>query len=285
MNNSKTLFRDLAARIQTGDDNDEVQSIAYLILENLLSISKTDVLAARPHSLTPTQIQLMDPVIDRLNAGEPVQYILGHTEFCGRRYKVNPSVLIPRPETEELVQLALRHARAMGGMLSVLDIATGSGCIPISLFLDLPLKHVVGTDISADALLVAKENALRLGANVEFVEHDILKDPIPAGNWDIITSNPPYVTRGEGIHMKKNVLEHEPHLALFVPDEDPLRFYKAISQPAFDNMNPGGALILEINERYGRDIAELLGKSGFDVVILKDISQKDRIVRGIKPEN
>ena len=285
MNNSKTLFQDLIAKIRTGDDYDEIQSIAYLILEELFSLGRKDVLSARPYVLDHSQRQLLDQVVDRLNAGEPAQYIIGFAEFCGRRFKVDPSVLIPRPETEEMVQVALGHARAMGGPLRILDIATGSGCIPITLCLDLSPGQVVGTDISAQALIVAKENAVRLGAHVDFIRHDILSEEFPKGHWDIVTSNPPYVTREEQASMKKNVLDHEPHLALFVPDNDPLRFYEAISQPAFANLNPGGALIMEINERYGREAAELLFKSGFDAVILKDINQKDRIVRGIKPEN
>jgi release factor glutamine methyltransferase len=284
MHNSKTIFRYLEGKIQLDEQQEEIHTILYILLEHFLGITKTDVIAER--AIPPqADLTLLENAINRINLHEPLQYIIGQADFFGRTFNVNPSVLIPRPETEDVIRTVKEYATARAyDALKILDIGTGSGCIPITLALEIANALVYATDISKQALQVAKQNAARLNATVNFIAQDILHtDAISINDLDVITSNPPYVTVTEKHSMKQNVLNYEPHLALFVPDEDPLVFYKAITTKAIDALNPGGLLVFEINPCYGNEVASLLRSSNFtEVEIIKDIYGKERIVKGIR---
>lgn len=280
MMNSKTIFHDLVSRISETAEQGEVNSLAYIIMEHLFDLSKTDIAAEKP--VLNYDRQKLAGIIDRLTRREPVQYILGEAEFYGRKFKVNSSVLIPRPETEELVRLVISKIDNRRTPARILDIGTGSGCIPVTLALEMPLAEVIATDVSQDSLHVAMTNARMLKACVHFICQDILKDPIPFELLDVVVSNPPYITMFEKAHMPKNVTEYEPHLALFVPDNDPLIFYKAILAKAGKALKPGGIVAVEINERLGREVAFLFQKKNFNnVQVVRDMSGKDRMVTGI----
>lgn len=191
--------------------------------------------------------------MERLTRSEPVQYVLGQAEFCGRRFAVGPGVLIPRPETEDLCRWVCADAAARGGgATDVLDIGTGSGCIAVTLALGIGGARVAAWDVSADALAAARSNAASLGAAVDFSQTDALRPPRDEAAWDIIVSNPPYVCDSERDAMDSNVLDYEPPQALFVPDADPLRFYRAIGRYAATALRPGGALYFEINPMFAQ---------------------------------
>jgi release factor glutamine methyltransferase len=277
MTNSKELYNDLLSRITLNDDKAEIQSIVYLILETQFGLSKTDILAGKAvNSVDQSQL---NSLIVRLNKHEPIQYILGEANFFGRSFRVNPSVLIPRPETELLVDEIKKYSRLINyNPIQILDIGTGSGCIAISLALEIPNSLVTAIDISTDALACAKENALALGASIEFKKLDILTESL-TDPVDLIVSNPPYISMEEKKSMKKNVLEHEPHLALFTPENNPLIFFQAIASQCKKYLAANGSLWMEINERFGKEVHELLEEQGFkNVQILKDLDGKDRIV-------
>jgi release factor glutamine methyltransferase len=283
MKNSKTVFQDFIANITLKERSDEIKSIAHLVFAKILRLDRTDILAAKPVTLTPEQEEDLYAIAQRINKHEPVQYILGEAEFFGHVFKVNASVLIPRPETEFLIHEILHYANLQKKHnLKILDIGTGSGCIPITLKKELPEASVTATDISLDALIVAKENAATLHAPVDFIHHDILAQDIPQSDLDVVVSNPPYIAQAEETAMNSNVLQYEPHLALFVPDDDALKFYKAIAVKAREVLVQGGLLIVEINERFGYETAALLKANQFHhVTIIKDLDGKDRIVKGI----
>jgi len=224
--------------------------------------------------------------LELLKQQKPIQYIIGETEFYGLPFKVNESVLIPRPETEELVEWVLKHADS-NESINILDIGTGSGCIAISLAKNLPNAKVYALDVSAKALKTAKKNADLNEVNVEFIEVDILKngDGVLGADvkFDIIVSNPPYVREQEKDMMKPNVLENEPHLALFVKDENPLLFYEAITKYASKNLARVGQLFFEINEYLGSDMITLLQDNNFrNIESKQDIFKKDRMIKGVK---
>ncbi len=281
MKNSKDLFRDLRKQITLSEDAAEIESMLYLILEYVANITRSDIIAQKAISLTEKQEQWFEDIIRRLNTQEPVQYILGKTEFFGRVFNVNPSVLIPRPETELLIDHVLKNTSNDPG--KILDIGTGSGCIAITLAKEFPSKTIIAFDISEAALKTASENAKDLSAPVDFRKTDILLEDIPFNDLEIIVSNPPYVAVSEKSSMNNNVLKHEPHLALFVPDNDPLVFYKAIAEKGFDALKPNGKIFVEINERFGDETADIFSKRGFkDVWIIKDFQNKNRIVSAKK---
>jgi release factor glutamine methyltransferase len=219
-------------------------------------------------------------ILSQLKASKPIQYILGETDFYGHTFRVNPAVLIPRPETEELVKWVLDSVSMPNP--SILDIGTGSGCIAISLKIVLPEADVVALDISADALALAKENAALHKAEVRFIKKDVLliQPTDLATTFDVVVSNPPYIALSEKVSMKANVLANEPHLALFVPNTNPLIFYEHIASVAQERLKLGGFLFFEINERFGTEVMELLVKKGFKQVELRqDLGGKDRMVK------
>ena len=282
MKNSKDLFRDLRKQVTLSEDAAEIESMLYLVLEHVAGITRSNVISQKAISLTEKEEQRFEEIIRRLNAQEPIQYILGKADFFGRGFNVNPSVLIPRPETELLIEAVLKETSNVPG--KILDIGTGSGCIAITLAKELPSKTLFAFDISEAALKTASENARGLSANIDFRKTDILKEDIPFSDLEVIVSNPPYVTVSERISMNDNVLKHEPHLALFVPDNDPLVFYKAIAKKALKVLAPGGKIFVEINEQFGKETKDVFRMEGFTMIqSIKDLQGKDRVVVAKKP--
>lgn len=280
MTNSKTIFKDFIDSLALNESPDELESIAYLVFEKLFGLSKTQVLAEKKISVD-NKKNLLQDIGRRLNQHEPIQYVLGEAYFFGRPFLVNRSVLIPRPETEELVRLVIEHTRKERSDARIIDIGTGSGCIAVSLALEIPESEVFATDISKDALKTAIENAHRLKADVHFEEHDILRDLLPI-SVDVMVSNPPYIARHERDVMSRNVVGFEPDIALFVSDEDPFIFYEMLLRRAGESLLPNGLLAVEINERYGSEIFRLFDEHGFrSIEILNDVFGKSRIVKGI----
>jgi release factor glutamine methyltransferase len=282
MHNSKRLFQDFMKAIALPESRDEISGMAYLVFDHLFGLTGTQILAEKNITVSASDQAKLQEIILRINRHEPLQYILGEAEFLGRKFRVNPSVLIPRPETEELVRVILDSMHgAAGKELKMLDIGTGSGCIPVTLALELAGAQVYATDVSLDALAVAVKNAARLNATVTFIAHDILLSDLTINNLDVVVSNPPYISPEEAQGMNRNVTDHEPHLALFAPGNDPLIFYRSIVRKAKNALKSGGLLCVEINERYGRAMYELFEAGGYhDVKIIKDLSGKDRIVKG-----
>jgi release factor glutamine methyltransferase len=281
MMNSKDLFRDLRKRITLPQEVSETDSMLYLILESVVGITRSDIIAQKAVSVTSAETSKLDTILSRVNKNEPVQYILGKAHFYGQEFQVNPSVLIPRPETELLVEEVLK--RASNGSGKILDIGTGSGCIAITLAKQLPQKTVTAFDISVAALQTASANSGTLNVKVNFQCVDILKDEIPLRDLEFIVSNPPYIAVSEKEAMNTNVLDHEPHLALFVPDNDPLVFYRAIAEKGMLLLKPEGRIVVEINERFGKEVCEIFIQAGFTGThIIKDFQNKDRIVSIIK---
>ena len=278
------LRRLFADRLSDIYDTCEADGMFFRTVSHCLGMNRLEYAAVKDDELSETDTKRMTDVLTRLLQGSPLQYVLGIQRFAGHDFCVDGSVLIPRPETEELVQAILEgNARRDG--LRVLDIGTGSGAIAVSLALAEPSWSVSAMDVSPQALATARENASRMGAQVEFIMADILsmQDGVPYGRYDVIVSNPPYVLESEKSRMHKNVLEYEPALALFVPDEDPLLFYRAFSRFAAGAMEPAGWLYFEINAALGDATADLVRSCGFgDVAVWKDISGRDRFVYAVR---
>ena len=276
---SRRLFQQLLRDFTTDDSRTEKEAILFWLLESKFALSRAEIMAGKKVRVDQS---LLNGFIHRLNKNEPLQYILEEAEFYGRKLRVGPAVLIPRPETELLVKMVVDHFQGNKQEITLLDIGTGSGCIAITLALELPFATVLATDISSDALGIAKENAKRLTANVQFQIQDILNDTLSMGQLDAVVSNPPYILENERILLQKKVVEYEPAQALFVPDSNPLLFYKAIAEKARQSLKPGGLLLTEINERLGNDMAALFESLGYaDVKIHKDLCEKDRLVSGM----
>jgi release factor glutamine methyltransferase len=277
------LFQQTSVVLEKAYGKREAQSLAFLLLENVFALTRSEILAGKQIERI-QNVSLLDNYLERLQKFEPVQYILGSTEFYGYPFQVNPSVLIPRQETEELVQLIISENKKKAP-LSIIDIGTGSGCIAITLKKELPQAFVYAADISKEALAIAQKNAVLNNAEISFLHKDILSAETIIPETNIIVSNPPYVMHTEKKLMAANVLEHEPHLALFVEEENPLIFYAAIAEKAKKHLLPGGRIYFEINEQFGKETAILLSQSGFkEVRVLKDLRDKDRMVRGEKAD-
>jgi release factor glutamine methyltransferase len=277
--NSKALFNELHRRI-TVYETEESKEMAALILEKYLGLKKTDLLINQPVEVSEDLRMELDQVIIRINHSEPVQYILNQQWFRNRRFEVNRHVLIPRPETEELIDHAVRHAKELSGTKKVLDIGTGSGCIAISLALEIENAEVTALDISEAALEVAKKNAQNNQADVRFINADVL-DPaqFPDEKFDIIASNPPYVKENEKGEMRPNVLDFEPGIALFVKDDDALLFYRRIADLGQAHLTPQGFIIVEINSYLGKETSEMFLEKGFGkVTLIKDFFERDRFI-------
>lgn len=274
-------YRELWRTLEPLYGNGEARAITDYVLDVCFGLSKADILCGAVEEMTAEKTAELNKIFGRLTEGEPVQYVLGRAEFSGRWFNVRPGVLIPRPETEELCAWITADSKASGSP-KVLDIGTGSGCIAITLQIDMPESNVTAWDISADALDVARENAQQLGANVNFVKLDALNAK-PEGEWDVIVSNPPYICEKEKKDMAVNVLEHEPHTALFVPDADPLLFYRAITRLAVQTLNKGGRLYFEINPIYADDTCRMMQAEGMTAVELRsDMYGKQRMAKGVK---
>ncbi len=283
MTNSKELFNDLVRQVTLKEDKGEIQSIVYLILEKELGLTKINILAGEYINLPDRSI--FNRYLNRINNHEPIQYILGEEIFYGRKFKVNPSVLIPRPETELLVQKIKSFSQTQNKAIRILDIGTGSGCIAISLALEIGDSVVTAIDVSEEALVCARQNAASLKADVNFFKLDILNEEIKS-QYDLIVSNPPYISLQEKSRMNKNVLDYEPHLALFAAGTDPLVFYKAIALKSKKALSGGGSLWFELNEHFGDDVKFILEEQDYrKVQILKDLDNKDRIAVAHRTED
>jgi len=263
-------------------DEKEIESFFYLVLEKFHNKKRIDLALHPELELNEQQFTQWNTVLADLKKQKPIQYILGETEFYGLPFIVNEHVLIPRPETEELVDLILKNEASRSEVkpkIKILDIGTGSGCIPVALKKNLPNAEVFAVDVSENALATAKKNAALNNVEVTFDLRNILETEQLHQNFDIIVSNPPYVRNLEKAEIKTNVLDYEPHLALFVDDNDALLFYRKIAQLAKENLTQNGRLYFEINQYLGKETVNLIESLGFkDVDLYKDIYDNDRMI-------
>jgi len=257
-------------------DEREITSWYYISMQYLLVYSRSDCIINSNQVLNKSQLSKIKQIVAELKSHKPIQYILGKTEFYGLKIKVNEHTLIPRPETEQLVDWILKE-----NFVAALDIGTGSGCIPIALAKNTDAK-VLAIDVSEDALLIAEENAKNNEVEIDFIHQDILQTN-SLQKVDLIVSNPPYVLESEKEKMQENVLDYEPELALFVEDKNPLIFYKKIASLAFNFLNENGKLFFEINAKFGKETIEMLANIGFvNIELKKDMNDKDRMIKAIK---
>ncbi len=287
-------YQELKRLLMQRYDDSEAAAVARYLLEMKYGLSMADVACGGVEQLDDNALTAD---VTRLLSGEPVQYVVGEAEFCGRRFIVRPGVLIPRPETEELCHwiLSALNTSPFLGKATILDIGTGSGCIAVTLAAELPEASVSAWDVSDEALVIANENATRLGVSVKFEKQDVLHYSLPTGEgrggapdcglspFSLIVSNPPYVCRSEVAQMEPHVLEHEPHEALFVPDDDALLFYRVIAHLGLQLLQLGGWLYFEINPLYANDLVSLMKEMGYaDVETRQDQFGKTRMIRGRK---
>lgn len=262
-------------------DEREAQAIARMVAEDAFGLTTTDIYMGKVSELSTDDGTKLVEIMRRLCNGEPIQYVLGHAGFYGRSFGVGQGVLIPRPETERLIPLL---ADAADGEFSLLDIGTGSGCIAITAALEYPKARVSAWDISPTALSIAQANARKMGASVAFALQDALKAPHDVEKWDVVVSNPPYICEQERASMAPNVVDHEPEIALFVPDDDPLRFYRPITRYASAALKPGGRLLFEINPLYADPLLRLILDTGFaHAEAIDDQFGKQRFIKATKP--
>ena len=273
-------YDDIWHRLKAIYEEGEAKAIARYVLDVRFGMSATDIYCGKVTQLSAEDTEELEKIINRLKKSEPVQYILGTADFVGRTFKVAPGVLIPRPETAELCDWIVNDNAVNKVMKEVLDIGSGSGCIAITLSLDLLSTDVHAWDISSEALKIASENAGILGATVSFEIKDAITPPEDNGKWDIIVSNPPYICDMEKADMDKNVLEYEPGLALFVPDKDPLLFYRSISEYAINALKPAGAIYFEINPLYNNETKDMMSSIGFEnIEEREDMFGKPRFIK------
>lgn len=278
--NSKLLLEKIKNITVEFETDGEAEAIAFLIIEDLFQISRMDVLMEKEIKPSISIDEELESILSELKSGKPIQHILGKVEFYGRQFLVNPNVLIPRRETEELVHLILENHPDLSEQL-IVDIGTGSGIIPITIAKERKHCEVFGVDISTSALATAKRNAVLNHAKVSFIQADILEEDLDLPKSNIWISNPPYVLEKEKAEMQTKVFEHEPASALFVPDHDALLFYQRITQLASQHLIKGGELYFEINEQFGQEVKRLMEETGFrDVKIMGDMQGKDRFVFG-----
>lgn len=288
--NLKELQHNFHDQLDTLYGKNEVQSFFKLLVEHRLKLKPIEIIIHPELSISKDDNDYFEDAIKRLRKEEPIQYIIGETEFFGLPFKVNPNTLIPRPETEELVQWIIDDQKKNNNpSLAILDIGTGSGCIAVSLAKQFSNSEVFALDVSPKALLAAKENSKLNEVGISFIEADILnlatfKSSINLPKYDIIVSNPPYVRELEKSSIKNNVLQHEPHLALFVQNDDALQFYKAICDFAVFNLKSKGNLYFEINQYLGPEMIQLLKLYNFESIELrKDLFGNDRMIKAMKP--
>jgi len=283
MQTIKDVFENYKRMLNGIYDGNEAEALTLLVISEICNLSKAKIKAFPETEILAEQTSKLTDILKELKTGKPVQYILGKTEFYGLPFNVNASVLIPRPETEELVEWALESVSSFElAVGNILDIGTGSGCIAIALKKNLPAFKVSAIDISAEALHTAASNAKLNNVDIQFINDDILnqKSEIEISNFEIIISNPPYVTLHDKTQMHANVTDFEPHTALFVPENDPLIFYKAIADFAKTHLPENGFLFFEINESYGKETVDLLADKDFkNIELRKDMSGRDRMVK------
>ena len=276
----QALKKQLAVQFETV----ELGPILSILIEHITGWDQMQQLVHKDNSISEEQSLAFETAANQLLAGRPIQYITGKAWFMGAAYAVNEQVLIPRPETEELVDWVIEYAEIKGKALRILDIGTGSGCIAIALKKALPEATVVAIDISTNAIKIAESNAVALNAEIEFVALDILNTAFLPGQYDVIVSNPPYIPMHEMKNMELQVTDHEPNIALFVPDEDPLVFYKAIARLAKLHLSSNGQLFFEIHYDQGDAMIQLLDEMHFHAELRPDLFEKDRMIRAsLKP--
>jgi release factor glutamine methyltransferase len=257
----------------------EMNSMVNIIIEEVTGWDALHQNIHKNDALEPSQIEQLDHYVEQLLTGKPLQYIIQKAWFLGKAYFVNEAVLIPRPETEELVEWIIEYAQIINKPLSILDIGTGSGCIPISLKLAIPNAHITAIDISKEALAIAEQNAASYHTEIEWIAQDILQTKQLKDRYDIMVSNPPYIPLREKVVMQKQVADHEPEIALFVPDQFPLIFYSKIAHIGKSALKPNGQLFFEIHYDQGEAIIALLNEMGYHAELRQDIFGKDRMVR------
>lgn len=273
----RQIWEETTKKLEKVYDRREAENISFLLLEDLFYLDRSSILLSERKNIDQT---LLAESIGRLLQHEPIQYVSGTTEFYGRKFNVEPGALIPRPETEELVELILKENKVINP--KILDVGIGSGCIAITLALETN-GDVFGTDISTGALKIAENNSERLGAKVSFFRHDILSEKLELSEIDIMVSNPPYIPEKDKKEMHANVLAFEPELALFVPNDDPLIFYRSIAEEGMKILKSGGKIYFEIHERFGSEIKQLLESQGYKyVTIHQDMQGKDRMIAAIR---
>ena len=279
LNEARTV---LTKELKNVYESDELRNIIELVIEHITNMSRAEQVKNKVPYLTCTQLEDLDAITERLKKNEPVQYVLGEAWFAGMKFKVNKNVLIPRPETEELVDWIVKESqKSKVKSQNIIDIGTGSGCIPITLKHQLPEANVSAIDVCSEALFNATENAIKLNTEVDFTLLDFLDEEKwnELHQYDIIVSNPPYVKQSEINTIHERVKEFEPHLALFVQDNDPILFYKKLSDFSMKHLNAGGKLFVEINEALGEAVSNLFRSAGFvNVEFKKDMQEKDRMV-------
>lgn len=284
-NKVKDIIRFFKDELSSVYDESELETMIRYCFEEFTGMSYSALNSEPDKTVSESELLKFNFAVKDLKQEKPLQYILGKADFYGLKFIVNEHVLIPRPETEELVHLIISDLKknSFQNAVSILDIGTGSGCIPISLKKNIPDAEVSAMDISEEALLVAEKNAQINNVDVRFFKEDILSSVfvLQPETYDIIVSNPPYITSSEKENMHKNVLAYEPHLALFVGDEDALLFYRRITDLALKALKPGGRIYFEINSSLGPETLNLIENMGFkNVTVIKDLSDKNRILRG-----
>jgi release factor glutamine methyltransferase len=278
------LLRHIREKLTTLYPEAEAGAMSQQVVEHVLQLSRLQLSLARTNSINTTDAEAAEAMLQRLLKHEPLQYVLGTVHFYGLELEVDERVLIPRPETEELVDLVIKEHSGTPG-LQILDICTGSGCIPLALAANLPRANVYGLELSVGALEVARANAAKYNLAVKWLQQDVFEPftIIEPASLDIITSNPPYVLEEEKNQMRPNVLEFEPHLALFVPDKDALKYYRRIAEVGLSLLKKNGTLYLEINEKYGADVCALLLQAGFaEATVKQDMFGIVRMVRAVR---
>lgn len=281
-------YRELISALTPLHGRGEARAIVRMVMEERFGLSMTDLLLGKDTTLSLEKRAEFEKIAQRLLTGEPVQYVLGYADFCGHRFRVTPDVLIPRPETEELVQWSIQEMKPQTDM-KIVDLCTGSGCIATSLALAFPEAQVVGVDISERALTVARENATTLGAkNVTFIQQDILHLPSDIIHFptsiSLLTANPPYVRTSEAAEMSATVLDYEPPLALFVSDDDPLLFYRAIAHIGHNLLAPNGLILMELNTNLSEETHQLFATSGYiNLELRHDRFNRPRMLKVCNP--
>ena len=273
--------RHIINQLKTIYEDSEAENISGWVIEYITDIRRTDRIINKEKSISPGQELQLNQYMHRLLQHEPVQYVLNEAWFCGLKFYVDKNVLIPRPETEELVEWIISDCKFPIDELSILDIGSGSGCIPIALKKRLEKADVWSCDISQEALKVANQNATALGVNVKFEELDFLneehRENLPS--FDIIVSNPPYIPEKDKENMRPNVIDHEPNTALFVPDNDAMIFYKAIADFGKTHLTKNGIMYMEIYESFGNETTALFQSKGYRTVLKKDMQGKERMIK------
>ena len=277
--NIKSLKTIFFTELQTIQEDSEIESFFFILTEFLHNLKRIDVSLHPDFEVSVTDLEKWKTIISELKTEKPIQYITGEAWFYGLRFEVNENTLIPRPETEELVEWIVDGLKVKGKGQRVLDIGTGSGCIPITLKKEIPSAFVSAIDISEKALEMARKNAINNKVEINFIHQNILETESLDEKYDIIVSNPPYVRNLEKQEIKRNVLDYEPHLALFVDDSDALLFYRKIAQLALKSLAPNGKLFFEINQYLGNETVELLEQLGFkNIELRKDFVGNDRMI-------